>query len=245
MLQAYCKLIVALLAAGCVHGFVHAEIYYAAGYGHLNRRWPGRTGRRGYRTADDNDMCATSALRNQTPSSHSGETRRAPFRFPIRRPPTPLGPQSMGTTNAKRGPPPRLNFDRTARRRTAARPTTPKQRRHACVGSAWRVRSRLDCVSLPVTPGDSVHSAEMCNVCRETDMAVRSHIFAYRYGFVVACAPLLLSVEPSSSDVVGDVLICNESATLHGSMCRMWQHMCHAPMRLRGITQGITYGDHV
>ena len=29
MLQAYCKLIVALLAAGCVHGFVHAEIYYA------------------------------------------------------------------------------------------------------------------------------------------------------------------------------------------------------------------------
>ena len=25
VLQAYCKLIVALLAAGCVHGFVHAE----------------------------------------------------------------------------------------------------------------------------------------------------------------------------------------------------------------------------
>ena len=55
-----------------------------------------------YRTADDNDMCATSALRNRTPSSHSGETRRAPFRFPIRRPPTPLGPQSMGARRTER-----------------------------------------------------------------------------------------------------------------------------------------------
>ena len=68
--------------------------------------------------------------------------------------------------NAKRGPPP---FEPLIAPRgdTAARPTTPKQRRHACVGSAWRVRSRLDCaVSLPVTPG--VYSAEKCVICRET-----------------------------------------------------------------------------
>ena len=138
--------------------------------------------------------------------------------------------------NAKRGPPP---FEPLIAPRgdTAARPTTPKQRRHACVGSAWRVRSRLDCaVSLPVTPG--VYSAEKCVICRETDMAVRSHIFAYRYGFVVACAPLLLSVEPSSSDVVGDVLICNESATLHGSMSHVSHVAAYVPCA------HATPGDH-
>jgi hypothetical protein len=41
---------------------------------------------------------------------------------------------------------------------------------------------------------------------------------------------------PSLSDVIGDVPICT-TACGHGSMGRMWQH---APMRLRGITKGIT-----
>ena len=95
MLQAYCKLIVALLAAGCVHGF-HADMHTGTS------TVAGSRTASCYRTADDNDMCATSALRNRTPSSHSGETRRAPFRFPIRRPPTPLGPQSMGARRTER-----------------------------------------------------------------------------------------------------------------------------------------------
>jgi hypothetical protein len=92
VLQAYCKLIVALLAAGCVHGF-HADMHTGTSYNHV-------AGARGPRRATGPRTTMICVQRRHSETEH---LRPIPGRrdvrhsdIPIRRPPTPLGPQSMG-----------------------------------------------------------------------------------------------------------------------------------------------------